>query len=151
MWIVLKQMFIFKTHRSWKHNLQRSCLDSKEKRSFRSIYQTNIYLSLNLHQVKQNIRALPISKPISSWNRNWNAIFCASNISYGKLNPIINMQLKASRIKIYDKAYYNDEKTSTRIPPHKNLYIVGVIYQYRLVIHCRRKAPHLCQTNVNWP
>lgn len=39
------------------------------------------------------------------------------------------MQLKASRIKIYDKAYYNDEKTSTRIPHHKNLYIVGVIYQ----------------------
>lgn len=61
------------------------------------------------------------------------------------------MQLKACRIKIYDKAYYKDEKTSTTIPPHKNMYIVGVIYQQRLVIHRRRKAPHLCQTDVNWP
>lgn len=32
------------------------------------------------------------------------------------------MQLKACRIKIYDKAYYKDEKTSTTIPPHKNMY-----------------------------
>lgn len=39
------------------------------------------------------------------------------------------MQLKACRIKIYDKAYYKDEKTSTTIPPHKNMNIVGVIYQ----------------------
>lgn len=46
------------------------------------------------------------------------------------------MQLKACRIKIYDKAYYKDEKTSTTIPPHKNMYIVEVIYQQRLVIHC---------------
>lgn len=49
------------------------------------------------------------------------------------------MQLKACRIKIYDKAYYKDEKTSTTIPPHKNMYIVGVIYQQRLVIHCLEK------------